>query len=125
VLVTQEREAPKTTKVAVQKLPIKADLRQGELEMKWPIPETPVDGYVLRYGFSADNLEFQVKLKTEELEKFEDPVHGFAYHYLLREVANDKPLFITIAAYRGAEESAQSRVYTVPAADEKDGVKKP
>ncbi len=84
------------------------------VEIVWAIPETPVAGYIIRYGSDKTNLEHIIKLKSEMIEKNKDPKYGDTFRYVFENVKTPETFFATVAAYNEkGEESAQSEVMTV------------
>ena len=77
------------------------------------MPPEPVDGFVIHYGLSADNLESQIRVSSGSLNKDQDKQHGEVYRYIVRDVAADKPVFVAIAAYVGDRTSPLSSVQEV------------
>lgn len=85
----------------------------SDVEVLWEIPQRSVDGFVVRYGYSREVLDGQVKLAAGEVERFDDPVHGMVYHYVLRNVPPDRKVFVTVSAFQGQRESEPSVVLEV------------
>lgn len=113
----QDQSAPpKTSKVDIEKL--EAGPPVTDIEIVWAIPEKPVEGFILRYGYSREKLDQSVKLMSKDTEKFEDPAHGFAYRYHLRKIQADKSLYVSIAAFDGAQQSAPTDVFEVAAQED-------
>ena len=109
----KHKSKPKTAMVGVEELETPRKGAKSSVEMTWEIPEIAVEGYIIRYGYAETDLSSQITVKVSELEKYEDPVHGFTYRYHLDQIDRDKPLFLTISAFSTGEESPPSRVYTV------------
>lgn len=109
---TTKDAAVQTTKVPVE--PMKDKTRtSSEVEVIWEIPEKPVEGYIIKYGFDSNNLDQEIKLPAEALEKFDDKQHGFVYRHILSGVPISKTVYISIAAYQGETISDSSRVIEV------------
>ena len=87
--------------------------RYSNVEVVWAVPPEPVDGFVIHYGLSADNLESQIRVSSGSLNKDQDKQHGEVYRYIVRDVAADKPVFVAIAAYVGDRTSPLSSVQEV------------
>lgn len=83
------------------------------VEVIWEIPKDPVDGYIIRYGFNRDKLEFEEKVSSSSLDRFEDPKFGFVYRHVLKNVPPEKSVFVSLTAYTGTERSAPSPVFEV------------
>jgi hypothetical protein len=102
-----------TTRVDVEKLP---ELKKAtDVEITWQIPQQSVDGFVIRYGFNRNNLDQLKRVTTGSLMKYEDPAHGFVYRYVIPGVAREKTIYVSIAAYRGQEESEPTEVIEIGA----------
>ena len=81
----------------------------------WAIPTTPVDRYTIRYGFTRDSLTESLNVTTDSLEKYQDPVHGFVYKYILKGVPEDRTIFVSLIAHTGSDSSPPSAVFEIPA----------
>ena len=106
-----EPEPQERVSVPVEKLdrrPVKSGI-----EILWQIPQKAVEGFVVKYGFSSEDLKYAVKVPAAEIEKFEHPVHGFVYRYLLEDIPEDEKVYITVSAYEGALESEPSAIFVV------------
>ncbi len=108
-------EAVATTSVPVHG--IDATLASSDVEILWEVPEDTVDGFVVRYGTSRNQMTNEVKLTAAQLELRTDAERGNIYRHVLRDIPADREIFVDIAAFRGAEVSPPSRVFEVPAAD--------
>jgi hypothetical protein len=71
------------------------------IEITWEVPGEPVDGFVIRYGQSRGALSNEVKIAAGDLREESDPEYGPVYRYLIKDVSNATPLFVSIAAYKG------------------------
>lgn len=94
-------------------LPLPPVPTHTNVELVWQVPEDPVDGFVVRYGFQRGSLEHEIKVTTAQLERYEDPSYGFVYRYILKEVPSDESVFISIAAFKGAVVSQAGDVFEV------------
>lgn len=83
------------------------------VEVIWAIPKDPVDGFIVRYGYTKGELKFEEKVASSALDRFDDPKYGFVYRHVLKNVPTDKPVYVTLSAYHGAEVSAPSPVFEV------------
>jgi len=108
-----EQSAEKHTTVAIEKLERPRRPAVSDVEILWEIPNKPVDGFVIRHGYSRDNLENSARIAAGDVEKVEDPVHGTVYHYLLKNLPPDKKVYITVSAFVGSAESAPSTTLEV------------
>ena len=85
------------------------------VELLWQIPTQPVDGFVIKLGYSRDHLDKELRVTTSALERFEDPKHGYVYRYVLSDIPRTHPLYVTIAARRGDAVSAPSEIFELQA----------
>lgn len=83
------------------------------VEVIWAIPKDPVEGFVVRYGYSKGELKFEDKVASAALDRYDDPKHGFVYRYVLRNVPTDRSVYVTLSAYNGKDLSAPSPVFEV------------
>ncbi len=104
-----------TTNVKIENLDLSKSRTSSDIEVIWQIPETPVEGYVVNYGFEQNNLTKQVRVRSEILEKAEDPKHGFVYRYVLSGIPLNKIVYISISAYNGSSISTSSEIFKVMA----------
>lgn len=56
------------------------------------------------------------KVPSAALDRFEDSKFGFVYRYVVKDVPTNKPVFVSLIAYTGSEQSAPSPVFEVGAA---------
>lgn len=74
---------------------------QEGIEVTWIVPKESVDAFVLRYGFSKDSLNKEVRVSLSDLQKREDPDYGAVYHYVIAPIDKEAHVFVSIAAVRG------------------------
>jgi hypothetical protein len=70
-------------------------------EVTWESPSEPVDGFVVRYGEDPKRLDKEVKLSASDLKEEQDPEFGKVYRYVIRNTSPIKPLYVSIAAFKG------------------------
>lgn len=70
-------------------------------EVTWESPSEPVDGFVIRYGEDPKRLDKEVKLSARDLKEENDPEFGKVFRYVIRNVSPVKPLYVSIAAFKG------------------------
>jgi hypothetical protein len=97
----------------IESNPIQITKTHSEIELIWKVPEKRVNKYLLNYGYSADNLEFRKEVELENLEQFDDGTNGQVYRYVIKNVAADKSVYITITAIDKETSSKPSEVTTV------------
>ena len=111
---TQELPARGTaSKVAIEDLSERQAKTLSDVEVIWQIPEKPVEGYVIKYGFNKYNLDREIKLLTTELEKFEDRRHGFVYRHVLGGIPLNQTVYVSVAAFEGEVVSRSSKIFEV------------
>lgn len=83
------------------------------IEVVWAIPKEPNHGYVIRYGYGKGDLPFEVRLDSSEVKPYDHPKFGRVYRYVLDSVAQDQPVFVSIAAIGAQGEAASSETFEV------------
>lgn len=71
------------------------------VEVTWEAPSEPTDGFVIRYGDDKTRLLKEVIVASSELREENDPQYGPVYRYTIKDVTQDRPIFVSIAAFRG------------------------
>jgi hypothetical protein len=115
-------EVTEGTEVAVERIDPSAQNASGRLgrtesrfiEVLWEVPALPVQGFILRYGTDESVLSGSAQLIPEKLQRVRTSGGAELYRYLLPEPARDKTVYITIAAFDGAVESAPTKALAVP-----------
>lgn len=116
-----EIDAPldhETSKVAIEKLPDKKDTTEEEqvldkVEVLWKIPENPVDGFILHYGYAKEALTRTLRLSLSDIEKYEDPQFGYVYRYVITQLLPEKPVYISLQTIEGEKISEPSEIFEV------------
>jgi hypothetical protein len=93
--------------------PLPAAPSRTNVELVWQVPEDPVDGFIVHYGFQRGSLDHEIKVPSAQLERFEDPSYGFVFRYVLKEVPADETVYVAIAAYKGNTVSQTGDVFEV------------
>jgi hypothetical protein len=83
------------------------------VEVIWAIPQEPVDGYIVRYGYNREDLKFEEKIASAKLDRYEDPQYGFVYRHVLKDVPPNSTVFVTLSAYTGKKISPPSPAFEV------------
>ncbi len=86
-----------------------------EIELTWKVPDTAVDGFIIHYGYSPENLLHEVIVEESELRIFDDYQHGMVFRYLVKGVDRGRELHIAITAFKGSSVSDSSEVIKVAA----------
>ena len=105
----------KPVPVGVENLTENRNRTLSDIEVVWAIPDEKVEGYVINYGFEANQMDRVIKLKSANLEKFEDKNYGFVFRYVLSGIPRARTVYIAISAYNGTMVSAPSKVFKVNA----------
>ena len=71
------------------------------VEVLWEIPQEAVDGFVVRYGYDRSHMDHELKLTKADVSEVNDPEFGRAFRYVIQPTASEKPLFVSIASYKG------------------------
>lgn len=71
------------------------------VSVTWEVPSEPTDGFIIRYGDDRTQLSKEVTVLTSELREEQDPESGPVYRYIIKNVARNKPIFVSIAAFKG------------------------
>lgn len=85
------------------------------IELIWKAGEDRPDAYVIYYGYSEDNLQFEKSLEVEDVEVIDDKEFGKVNRYLLSGTDPDKATFVSISAVKNSLVSEPSPVMEVPA----------
>ena len=85
----------------------------SDVAIVWKIPQDPVDGFVVHYGYNKDLLSNEIRVKCDALEKFEDPANGFVYRYYLKSLPENKVIFVSLSSFKGDAVSRPSSVWAV------------
>ena len=72
----------------------------SDVEILWGIPEFQIDGVIIKYGNSPDELTETVKLPIEDIRIIKDPKYGPVMHYIVRDVPINQKIFATITGYK-------------------------
>jgi len=76
------------------------ELAQG-IQITWEVPSEPVDGFVIRYGYSPEAMDQQLRVRLDELKEENDPEYGPVYRYTVADVTPDADIYVSLAAIRG------------------------
>lgn len=116
---TQKLHDGNTAKVNVANLPNKPlsklenDNSDSQVEVIWAIPQEPVEGFNIHYGYTRDNLNKTVKVNAKQLMRYEDPKYGFVYRHLIKNLEESKSIYVSLSAYNGDKESEASSIFEV------------
>jgi hypothetical protein len=83
------------------------------IEILWQVPTTPVDGFILSWGYDQSSAVNRVSVKRSDLEQISDSSMGEVYRYVLRNMPADRGIRVTVAAYKGNLTSEPSEIVSV------------
>jgi hypothetical protein len=78
------------------------------IEIVWQASNEPVKKYHIYYGTDINSLEFHVEVPFVALDRFEHPVYGPSYSYVLTGVPSNKEIFVSLSAENHFGESTRS-----------------
>ena len=87
----------------------------SSVEVIWEVPSKEVEGFVLRYGYSRENLSQEIRLRRDEVESYTDQEFGRVYRYILRDIPSTKPLYLQLANTIGEQTSSFSEIFELRA----------
>ena len=82
--------------------------RRTDVELLWEIPSSPVDGYIIDYDYGPQTQRKSLKVRVEELAKFEHKNLGFVYRFILKGVPANTTTRVILTAFVGDEFSSPS-----------------
>ena len=98
------------TNVKIEDLVDEEHAALSDVEILWKIPEFKLDGVIIRYGSSPDELTETVSLPIEDIRIVQDPKYGPVMHYIVRDVPINQQIFATITGYKEDVEISTSDV---------------
>lgn len=107
--------ASEPTEVKVEQLPDpqKPESKSDAIVIKWLMPAEPVDGYVIRYGFSASDLEYEERLKWSSLLIETDQVKGKLFVHSLQGIPRHLTVYISIAGMKDDQISKPTNIFSI------------
>ena len=90
------------------------------VEVVWQVPLKPVEVYHLNYGFDSANLNQELTIPVDKLEKIDHPSYGPVFKYRLKGVPNNRDVFVTLRAENRIGLSDPSPVIKVAATAKSD-----
>ena len=103
-------EVKSETRINIESLGDSSKTVSG-IEVMWEIPNKEVDGFILRYGFSKNNLSKEVHLKRTELETYTDQEFGEVFRYILQDIPSAQSIYLQLANKIGDQVSPFSEVF--------------
>lgn len=116
VLVETQPQLPdeqKLTQVPVEAAPDKKPGGDDSVVIKWVVPEAKLDGYVIRYGFSATSLEYEERLDWGRIPIINDEAHGKIFVHNLLGLPTDKTIFVSLAGIKDDKVSKPTAIFSV------------
>lgn len=110
-----ETQPPTTSRVGIEDLKKKKESTLSDIEIVWQIPREIVEGFIIRFGYDKNDLNQQVRIEAKDLEKFEDPQHGFVYRYVIGDIPLGQVVYLSIAAFTGEKISKPTDIFEVAA----------
>lgn len=108
--LNQEPKKQPALSPAKKKISSSTPLAEG-IEVVWQVPGEKVDGFVVRFGYSKDSLTNDVKIPVSSLSVAQDPEFGPTYRYVVKDIEANRPIFVTLAAFRGEGLSEFSEIF--------------
>ena len=110
--------SPNTTTVESQQIVREAPAVKNPLdavEIVWAAPEENVDKFIIRYGFTPNNLQYEEAIESSFVERVEDPEQGVVYRYVLHNIKPDTDIYVSLASMHQGSVSPPSQVFEVKA----------
>lgn len=110
--------SPNTTTVESQQIVREAPVVKNPLdavEIVWAAPEENVEKFIIRYGFTPNNLQYEEAIESSFVERLEDPEQGLVYRYVLHNITSDKDVYVSLASMYQGTVSPPSQVFEVKA----------
>lgn len=101
-----------TTDVQVQPVMPK-ESGDDSIVIKWLVPEEELDGYVIRYGFSATSLEYEERLEWSRIGTITDASRGKIFVHNLKGLPTDKTIFVSLAGIKDDKLSKPTAIFSV------------
>ncbi len=101
-----------TTPVEVQPA-LPRDTGEDSIVIKWLVPSEPLDGYVIRYGFSATSLEYEERLSWDKIGTITDTAKGKIFVHDLKGLPTDRTIFVSLAGIKDDKISKPTAIFSV------------
>jgi hypothetical protein len=107
---------PTKTPTATQELTITKKKEYDEVLLSWKVPDSPVDKFIIYFGFEKQKLDRKIELSINKQKEAEDPQYGLVYQYYLVDIPADRNIYVSIMAIKGKEASKMGEVIELKAA---------
>jgi len=81
------------------------------VELIWEATSNHIDAFIIRYGMKPEQLDKELKLDSNLVEKYKDPTYGLVYRYVLRDIPPGQSIFVAISSIRNGVASAPSPTF--------------
>ena len=105
-------QATSTTEVKIEPLLPSITSDADSIRIKWLVPDEPVDGYIIRYGFSSTQLEYEERISWEKLI-IETTDNNKLFVHQLFHMPTSKTVYLSIAGIKDDKVSQSTQIYTV------------
>ena len=85
------------------------------VEVLWKVPSEEVFAFHLHYGLSPDDLNGNIRIPVEKLEKISHPLYGPTYRYRLFGMSPRQTTYVSLQAENQNGISPRSPVLKIPA----------
>lgn len=116
ILVETQPQLPdeqKLSQVPVEAAPGKKPAGDDSVVIKWLVPEAELDGYIIRYGFSATSLEYEERLNWKSIPTLDDESRGKIFVHNLVGLPTDKTIFVSLAGIKDDKVSKPTPIFSV------------
>ena len=107
---------PAKTSSTTQEPTITKKKEYDEVLLSWKVPDSPVDRFIIYFGFEKEKLDRKIELSLNKLKEAEDPQYGLVYQYYLVDIPADKNIYVSIMAIKGKEASKMGEIIELKAA---------
>lgn len=106
---------PETSNVRVEKLDMgEKQAPTNDIEIIWTANDESALGFIIKYGFSKEHQDKEVKVLTSQLEQRSDPMYGVVFRYLIEGVPKDQEIFVSLSAFNERGISLPTEVISIP-----------
>lgn len=103
-------------RVPIQAFQVPEGESPSNIEILWQAPiDEKVEGFVIKMGYSPEKLESEIRLRTSEIERYNDPSFGTVFRHVVHDIPAGQPLFVAVASLVGGTPSVMSEVFELKA----------
>ena len=99
--------------VPVELPPTDSNVTAQDVEIIWQAPSSTVDGFVIHYGFSKEELSFERRINAADLKLLDHPAYGPVYRYSISDLPNDRTVYVSVSAFKDTLVSDPSEIFAV------------